>query len=548
MTYVIAQGCCNDASCVSVCPVDCIRPRPGDPEFLSAEQLYIDPIACIDCAACLWECPVNAIYDEIDMPAEFDVFKTINQEYFEAHPLDVSRPTTRSRRSFPADRTQLRVAVIGAGPAGCYAAEELSKLAEVEVSMFDRLPTPYGLVRAGVAPDHLKTKQVTAQFEQVLRRPNVSCYFNVRLGPDLTVDEILERHHAVIYAAGADADRKPGIPGEDLPGAYSAREFVSWYNGHPEHAARVFDLSGERVVVIGNGNVALDVARVLVSPSGTYDPTDMAEFAVAALRQSNVREVVVAARRGVTDAAYATAEMMALTRIDGVDVLADEDEVRLGIDEQRLSEFGVERKLELALAAAARQPEPNNRTIVFRYLLTPVAVNGADSVESVTFRRTSTDGSPSDQEETLPTRLVLFSTGYRGTAMDGIPFDPVTATIPNQLGRVIDPTTGQPAPGLYCTGWAKRGATGVIGSNRVCSAETVDALLEDFAAGRLADPPRLLDDVGAFIADRQPDVVRFDEWVRIDAAEQSRGAKSAVTRPRQKFHAIKDMIEAAREQ
>jgi ferredoxin/flavodoxin---NADP+ reductase len=517
---------------------------------MSTEQLYIDPVSCIDCAACMWECPVNAIHDENDMPTEYDVYRDINAEYFEVHPLEVSVPERRARRTMPAGRAPLRIAVIGAGPAGCYAAEELSNVADVQVSMFDRLPTPYGLVRAGVAPDHQKTKQVTSQFQQVLRRPNVTCYFNVRLGRDVTVDEILERHHAVIFAVGADADRKPGLPGEDLPGAHSAREFVSWYNGHPEHAERVFDLSGERVVIIGNGNVALDVARVLVSPPETFDSTDMAQYAVAALRGSQVREVVIAARRGLLDAAYTTPEVMALTRLAGVDVVALEDEVRLGIDESLLAEnFGAQRKLDLALEAAAVQRNPERRTIVFRYLLTPVSIDGEEAVESVTFRRTAVGASGDDEgyeEETLAAKLVLFATGYRGSAMTGVPFDPVAATVPNQLGRVVDPATSQPVTGLYCTGWAKRGATGVIGSNRVCSAETVEVLFDDFEAGRLPDPPKLADDLDAFVTARQPEVVRFDEWVKIDEAEHARGAGAAISRPRQKFHDIKEMIEAAR--
>jgi ferredoxin--NADP+ reductase len=545
MTYVIAQGCCNDASCVSVCPVDCIRPRPGDPDYMTAEQLYIDPVSCIDCAACLYECPVGAIFDELDMPAEYDVFTTINAEYFEQNPLQVVQLDRKPKRTMPEGRPALRVAVIGAGPAGCYAAEELSNVADVQVSMFDRLPTPYGLVRAGVAPDHQKTKQVTSQFQQVLRRPNVSCYFNVQLGKDVSLEEILERHHAVVFAAGADTDRKPGLPGEDLPGAHSAREFVSWYNGHPEHAERVFDLSGERVVIIGNGNVALDVARVLASSAETFEATDMADYAVAALRDSQVREVVVVARRGALDAAYTTPEFMALTRLDGVDVVAMGDEVRLGIDESRLSEtFSAQRKVDLAVEAASRERDPERRSIVFRYLMTPVAIGGENAVESVTFSRTPVDGADDGSEETLDTRLVLFATGYRSSAMEGVPFDAVSATIPNQLGRVVDPATVQPMTGYYCTGWAKRGATGVIGSNRVCSAETVEALFDDFEAGRLPDPPKLADDLQAFVTGRQPDVVRYDEWVKIDDAEKARGAEAA--RPRAKFHDINEMIEAAR--
>lgn len=544
MAYVIVQGCCNDASCVSACPVDCIRPRPGDPDFISAEQLYIDPASCIECAACMWECPVGAIHDEYDMPAQFDVFRDINAEYFERNPLEAAAVEPKVKRATPTGRSPLRVAVVGAGPSGCYATGELSNISDVQVSLFDRLPTPFGLIRAGVAPDHQKTKQVSSLFQKVLKRRNVHCYFNVELGRDITVNELLERHHAVIFAAGADTDRKPGVPGEDLPGAHSAREFVSWYNSHPDHVDRSFDLSGERVVIIGNGNVALDLARVFASPPESFNATDMSVQALAALRDSAVREILVVGRRGALDAAYTTSEFMALSNLAGVDVLAREREVRLGLDEVRFDEsFNTPRKAALAIDAASRERNSENRSVEFRYFMTPTAISGEDAVESITFSCAPREGGE-PLEETLQTRLVLFATGYRSSAMADVPFDPATSTIPNQFGRVVDQSSNEPVTGYYCAGWAKRGATGVIGSNRVCSAETVGALLDDYTAGRLADPPRLSDDLDAFVAGRQPELVHFEQWVKIDEAEQARGVEES--RPRTKFHDISEMVKVAR--
>jgi ferredoxin--NADP+ reductase len=543
MTYVIAKGCCNDASCIPVCPVDCIRPRPGDPDFMSAEQLYIDPTSCIDCAACVAECPVGAIHDEWDIPAGQEVFKDINAEYFDLLPLEVVSTTRVPKRTLPEDRPTLRVAVVGAGPSGCYAVEELCKVAGVEVSVFDKLPTPYGLVRAGVAPDHQDTKGVTKGFQHVLKRPGVTCYFNVEIGKDLTIDEILQTHHALIFSSGADDDRKLDIPGEDLPGSFSAREFVAWYNGHPDHARSTFDLAGERVVIIGNGNVALDVARVLAAPVESFDPTDMAQYAVDALRDSGVREVVVSARRGPLDAAYTTSEFMSLQAIEGVDVVTLPDEVRLDIDvDPSGHRYGAARRRDLAIAASTAEPSPAARRIVFRYLLTPVSINGSDTVESVTFRRTGSD----DELETLEASLVLRAIGYRASPMADVPFDRATGTVPNELGRVLDPETGGQAPGLYCTGWAKRGATGVIGTNKVDSLETVTALFDDFASGVLADPPRLGDDVAELVRSRQPEVLGYAEWIMIDKAELARGKESVVAKARHKFHEVAEMLAAAR--
>lgn len=541
MTYVITGGCCNDATCISVCPADCIRPRPGDPEFISAEQLYIDPDACVECMQCVPACPVSAIYDEYDLPPELEVFTEINAEYFEYHPLDLTAPAKKAARRLTDSHSQLRVAVIGAGPSGCFAAEELSAIDGVQVNIFDRLPTPFGLVRAGVAPDHQATKGVTKTLQEILEKPNVSCYFNVEIGNTVTAADLLETHHAVIYAAGANDNRTLGVAGEDLPGVHSAREFVAWYNGHPDHATETFDLSGERAVIIGNGNVALDVARVLATPASALEATDIADHALDALRHSNIREVIVSARRGVLDAAYTTAEFMALRRQPGVDVvtLAEEVQLEAGGSSNR---FGAQRRRELAVDAASTDPG-DGTTVTFRYMLTPVSIDGDDAVEAVTYRRTAAED---EKVESIPASLVLTAIGYRAAPAEGLPFDEEAGTIPNNSGRVHDPLTRQPVPGVYVTGWAKRGATGIIGTNRADSSETVAALFADYAAGHLPDPAGQVDDLDGFIRSKQPDAVNLDGWSLIDAEEVARGAAATVPRVRSKFFDVDDMLRHVR--
>lgn len=531
MTFVITPGCCSDASCVAVCPVQCIRPRPGDPDFLSAEQLYIDPATCIDCQACMDECPIDAVHADYDLPDGYGDLLAINADYFRDNPIVESGPPPHVRVRLPDERPELRVAVVGTGPAACYAVEKLASVKGVRVSVLERLPAPFGLVRAGVAPDHARTKQITSRFQRALGHASVDCHFNVTVGKDLSVAELLEHHHAVVWAAGASSDRRLGIPGEELPGSHSAREFVAWYNGHPDHAGDVHDLSGERVVLIGNGNVALDVARSLVTPDAVRSATDMAQAAQDALRDAGVREVSVVARRGPRHAAYTTGELEALDRIPDVDLVADAAEIGdlVGVGER------ARRVLE---AAAARQPEPGRRRIVLRFGLTPVSIDGSQRAEGVTFRRA--DGGL----ERIDTHLVLRAVGYRGVATPGLPFDEQTGRIPNELGRVIDAEGGRPLRGLYCSGWIKRGATGVIGTNKVDAEETVSGLLHDFASGELADPACPPEQFGELVKKRQPGVVDYAGWCRIDAAERDRGRET--DRPRVKFVSIDEMLAASR--
>ncbi|MCZ4278479.1 FAD-dependent oxidoreductase [Rhodococcoides yunnanense] len=525
MTFVITPGCCSDASCISVCPVQCIRPRPGDPDFHSTEQLYIDPATCIDCQACMDECPIDAVHPDYDMPDAFGDLLKINADYFKDNPIVEAGPPRHVRVQLPKDRPSLRVAVVGSGPAACYAVSALTEIRGVEVSVFERLPTPFGLVRSGVAPDHNQTKRITELFRRTLAKKTVSCFFNVEVGVDVSIEEMLEHHHAVLWAAGADDDRKLGVPGEDLPGSYSAREMVAWYNGHPDHADRVFDLTGETVVMIGNGNVALDVARALTGSTEHFGRSDIADHALHVLANSGVKEVVIAARRGPEHAAYSTGELVALDRLEGVDVVAHADEISTQLDPD-------DRRDAVLIAAANRTGPESGRRIVFRYQLSPLSIDGDGRVQSITFARW--DG----ETETIATPLILRAIGYRGRASAGLPFDDTTGTIPHEQGRIIDGT--EPARGLYCSGWIKRGATGVIGTNKTDATETVASLIEDFVAGKLHEPSRGAEELSTLIGSRKSDVLDYEAWRRIDEEELGRGR--AAGRSRVKFVSVDDML------
>ncbi|NLE78269.1 MAG: FAD-dependent oxidoreductase [Rhodococcus sp.] len=556
MTYVITQPCCNDASCVDVCPVNCIHPTPDEKPFATTEMLYIDPGTCIDCGACVEECPVDAIYADNELPEEDEDYLAINEQYFTKHPIGPDWPDVVKPVSIPADLGTLHVAIVGSGPAACYAAMELTAKPRIEVDMFDRLPTPYGLVRAGVAPDHPGTKGVTDQFRSAVGRRNVRCHFNVEIGQGITHDDLLANHHAVIYAVGAAGDRKLGIPGEDLDGSFAATEFVAWYNGHPDYADREFDLSGERAVIVGNGNVALDVARILVTEPDELAKTDLAEHALEALRKSNIKEVVILGRRGPAQAAYTNPELLALGRMSDVDIVVDPDDAVLDSESRAFvdsddAEPSVKLKVSQVEGFAKRTPDPSRKRIVLRYLTSPVEFVGDGKVESIRIAKNEMVPDESgrlvarrtEESEELETGLVLRSIGYRGTPVADVPFDDQRGVIPNENGRVIDPSTGEPVPGVYVAGWIKRGPTGVIGTNKYCSAETVTMLVDDFVAGRLQAPDNR-DALDELIAEQAPDRVDFQGWQRIDKAERAEG--KATGRPRLKLISIESMLEAAR--
>ncbi|HEY9310873.1 FAD-dependent oxidoreductase [Williamsia sp.] len=560
MSFVVTQPCCNDATCVDVCPVSCIRPTPDDPEYRTTEMLYIDPQTCIDCGACTDACPVDAIYSEGELPPEYERYVEINADYFRRHPLDNadSRASVTPAVKIPREDTPLRVAVVGSGPAGIYAAAELlsrSSSGSVEVEVIDRLPTPWGLIRAGVAPDHLGTKEITNVFRRVSSRPGFRFHLNVEVGRHLTHDELLEHHHAVIYAVGALGDRKLGVPGEDLLGSVAASEFVAWYNGHPDYAKRVYDLSGERVVVVGNGNVALDVARILVSNPDTLASTDIAEHALEALRSSNIREVIVLGRRGPAQAAYTSPELIALRRLPGVDVVIDRSGVELGAgaaSETDDDAFSTRLKVRLVEEYAALDPNPANKRIVLRYLASPTRILGHNRVEGIEIVRNelvdrgdgSLEAAPTDRIDTIEASLVLRSIGFRGTVVPGVPFDDERGVIPNIDGRVLDPDSGKPMPGVYTTGWVKRGPSGVIGTNKQCAQNTVEALISDLGAGRIErGPGRDAVTFAALMEQRNPAAIDGRGWQAIDAEEKSRGGRQG--RPRAKITDIDELITTA---
>lgn len=537
MSFVITQSCCNDASCIPVCPVSCIRPTPDDPDFLSAEMLYIDPQSCIDCGACMDVCPVGAIHHEEDLPDIFGRYADVNAAYFERHPITGTPAPTVAPPKAPRAETPWRVAVVGSGPAGTFAAAELmTRVPGVQIEMFDRLPTPWGLARAGVAPDHWGTKEVSEVFRRIAARPGFAFHLNVEVGKELSHDELLQHHHAVVYATGAMEDRPLGLPGEHLPGSVAAAEFVAWYNGHPDFADRTFDLSGERAVVVGNGNVALDVARILLTDPETLASSDISDRALEALRHSRIMEVVVLGRRGVAQAAYTTPELLALARLEGVDVVVEgaPDEISPG-------SFASELKQQVAAEyAAAISAGASRRRLVLRHLTSPVRLLGEHAVTGVELVRNELVAGEdqqvravaTDDTSRLETSLVIRSVGFRSSPVDGVPFDADRGRLPHRRGRVLDPDGDEPVPGVYVTGWAKRGPSGVIGTNRSCAAETVDSLVEDLLAGALPAPTGDRESLSRRIAELALDEIDRSGWLAIEKHERALGASQG--RPRVK--------------
>jgi ferredoxin--NADP+ reductase len=437
----------------------------------------------------------------------------------------------------------LRVAVVGSGPAGFYAAGALLGAdAPVEVDLIERLPTPWGLVRLGVAPDHPKIKSVSRAFEKIALQPGFRFLGNVEVGRDLHHADLLRLYDAVLYSVGAQTDRRMEIPGEDLSGSWPATEFVAWYNGHPDFQHLDFDLSTERAVVVGAGNVAVDVARMLALTPEELAPTDTTDAAIEAICGSGIREVVMVARRGPAQAAFTTPELIELGELAGADVIVDPAD----LEGAEPKDTNAERNLEVLREYAAREPEGKPRRIVLRFLRSPVEILGDGKVEGVRLVRNVLDENeravPTGDEETLACGLVFRSVGYRGVALPEVPFDERRGTIPNEAGRVLD-ADGRPLPGVYCAGWIKRGPSGVIGTNKKDATETVDLLLEDAAAGRLERegvPARAVEEL---LAERGVRFVEYAGWSAIDDAERAAGEK--LGRPRVKLCSWDDLLAAA---
>lgn len=535
MPHVITQSCCSDGSCVYACPVNCIHPSPDEPGFATAEMLYIDPVACVDCGACVSACPVGAISPDTKLDESQQVFVELNAAFYPKRegklpPTSKLAPVADAPVVHPRAGGPLTVAVVGSGPAAMYAADELLTQQGVRVNVFEKLPTPYGLVRAGVAPDHQTTKRVTTLFDRIAGLRGFTFYLNVEVGRHVTLAELAEHHHAVLYAVGAPTDRRLDVDGMDLTGTGTATEMVAWFNGHPEFADLPVDLSAERVVVVGNGNVALDVARILTTDPDALTRTDVADHALAALRRSRVQEVVVAARRGPSASAFTLPELIGLTNTHEV-VLSADDHALVQHDLTTESDPLTRNKLEvLAKLGDAAAPIGRPR-IRLAYRMTPLRVLGDDHVEGVEFTVTGTD-----EVRALAAGMVLTSIGYRGKPIRDLPFDEATAIVPNDGGRV----TG--TPGVYVAGWIKRGPTGFIGTNKSCAAETVHNLVADYNAGLLPDPSERASALDKLVRARQPAVVDAAGWKAIDAAEIARGGPD---RPRDKFTEVTDMLAAA---
>jgi ferredoxin--NADP+ reductase len=448
----------------------------------------------------------------------------------------------------------LRVAVVGSGPAGFYAADALLKSEgpAVEVDLFERLPTPWGLVRLGVAPDHPNIKAVSRAFEKVAVRPGFRFLGNVEVGHDVTQDELAQLYDAVVYAVGAQTDRRMGIPGEDLPGSWPATAFVAWYNGHPDFQDLSFDLSGERAVVVGAGNVALDVARMLALTPEELAPTDTTDAASQAIADAGIEEILLLARRGPAQAAFTTPELQELGELAGADVDVDPADLVLDpVSEAALAKDTpiARRNVEVLNEYGVREPAGKPRLVKLRFCVSPVAILGDGQVEAIEVERNrlvaGEDGrirpEPTGEREVIPCGVVFRSVGYRGVGVAGVPFDERAGTMPNEGGRVHD-GTGAVVPGLYCAGWIKRGPSGVIGTNKKDATETVDLLLEDARAGLLPSPSG--GSVDDLLAGRGVDVVTYARWEAIDALERARG--EALGRPRVKLCSWDELLLASR--
>jgi ferredoxin--NADP+ reductase len=453
----------------------------------------------------------------------------------------------------------LRVAIVGSGPAGFYAAEHLLKPEEttVEVDMFDRLPTPFGLVRAGVAPDHPKIKSVIRVYEKTAAREGFRFFGNVEIGRDITVAELEQRYNAIVYAYGTATDRQLGIPGEELPGSHAATEFVNWYNAHPDFADRHFDLSVKRAVVIGNGNVAADVARMLALPRAELDITDTADHAIDALAGSAIEEVVVVGRRGPAQAAFTNPEVRELGELTDADIVIDPAEMEL--DEASSAYVESEdcdpthrRNVEIFTAFSEREREGKPKRVVMLFCRSPVEIKGDGRVESIVLGRNELVADESGrisardtgEREELECGLVLRSIGYKGVGLEGLPFDAGRGVIPNEAGRVVDPETNEQVRGHYAVGWIKRGPSGVIGTNKKDAQDTVASLLADLEAGTIPEREPVEPSTEELLAERAADHVTYLGWQAIDRAEVSAGEPHG--RPRIKFCRIDEMVEASR--
>lgn len=450
----------------------------------------------------------------------------------------------------------VRVAIIGAGPAGFYTAGELlkSKDFKYEVDMYDRLPTPYGLVRGGVAPDHQKIKSVTRVYERIAMNSNFRYFGNVEFGTDIKLSDLKSYYHQIVFATGSQTGRKLDIPGADLVNSYPASSFVAWYNGHPDYRHLNFDLSQESAAVIGIGNVALDIARILCRTPEELHKTDIADYALVALRNASIKNVYLLGRRGPVQAAFTPPEIKEISDLGAIDIYTRQDEVSLDelskADLDLHNDRAVQQNVEIIQALAARKPSGKSRRLHLRFLVSPVALIGDENghirrMKLVKNKLYRTEAGtlrprPTDQYEEIPVDLAFHAIGYRGVPLEDIPFNHRWGTINNNKGRVVD-ENDVTLPGLYAVGWIKRGPSGVIGTNKPDAVETVKVMLADLEAGITLNPPYPdAIKIEKMVRNNQPRYVSFDDWLRLDKLEIERG--EAENRPRKKFTVVEEML------
>ncbi len=447
-----------------------------------------------------------------------------------------------------------RAAIVGAGPSGFYAADQLLR-AGFAVDLYDALPTPFGLVRAGVAPDHPKIKSVIRVYAKTAMHESFRFFGGVSLGIDISPQDLLARYHAVIYAVGTSTDNRLGIPGEDRPGSHPATDFVAWYNGHPHFADHMFDLNGGRAVVVGNGNVAIDVARMLVLDPKELAPTDTANHALDAFGMAGVTEVVLVGRRGPAEAAFTNPELRELGELERADVIVDPAQLE-GVEVPEDADATKRRNVEILREYSTRLPSGKSHRLELRFLRSPLEILGEGRDGPVTgvrlaVNRLVTDESgrvraePTGETEDVACGLVLRSIGYRGTPLAGIPFDDRRGLIRNEEGRVIG--DAGVCRGEYVVGWIKRGPTGVIGTNKKDAADTVAKILQDAESGALSQPDPARADaaaIAAWLTERVPDHVTWAGWEMIDAYEASLG--ETMGRPRVKLVRLAELLEASK--
>lgn len=544
MAYVVTQACIDNkhTNCVDVCPVEAFREGP--------DMLYIDPQACIECNACLTECPERAIYPESAVPEHMAHFIALNAEKAKVAP--VIKQSINKEEAGLHSPLQGRFAVVGSGPSGFYSVEALLKaMPAARVDIFEQLPTPFGLVRYGVAPDHPRIKSVTHSFERLAQSDQVRFFGNVTIGRDISTEELKQHYHAIIYATGGSKSRSLNLPGAQLGNLFGASDFVGWYNGHPHHQQLAPKFEHERAAIIGMGNVALDIARILCLPETTLRHTDMADSALTALKNSKIKEVCLLARRGPVQSAFTPKELEQLMAIPDLNLIVDAADLELdSITEAELalpqfSEARQNRDLLNTIAKRPHNPAPHCKTIRFVFCASPTKIEINGNGKTLHYCRNTLQrdakgrvvANPTDQHHNLDFDLLINATGYMGNPIEGLPFDEAKGVISHSQSRIDQAESNHPQ---YVAGWIKRGASGVIGSNKQCASETVTQLMSDLPDS--LEPPT--SDITELLEQRAVAFIDFQQWQLLDQHEQAKGKQQG--RPRFKETQITHMLDIIR--